>query len=138
VLAGAALVGVVVQATRDRSEVMLEADPAFRLRVTAPRAAVEGILYGNGGPTLAFLPDCSGEDDPALALQPGDVLTASRASSLCALPAIVGTVKEVTRPKGESFARAIVEPATQASRLDGVVVLQRDADAEVASGAGAK
>lgn len=129
VLAGPALVGVVLQATRDRAEAILETDPAFRLRVTASRASVDGILAGNGTGLLTFLPATSGDDDPASALKPGDVLTASRASSLCALPAIVGTVREVVRSPGEGFAHAIVEPAVLASRLDRVVVLEKAEDA---------
>jgi cell shape-determining protein MreC len=123
VLSGAALVGVVAQTTRERSEVTLETDPTFKLRAVAPRASVEGMLRGNGEALLIFEPNCTAEEDPGAALQPGDVLEASRASSLCSLPAIVGTVRETLRRKGESFTRALVEPAVSASRLDSVVVV---------------
>src|SRR4051812_33743329 len=43
VLAGSALVGTILQTTRERSEVRLVTDPCFRLRVIVRRLGIEGI-----------------------------------------------------------------------------------------------
>lgn len=126
VLAGAALVGFVVQATRDRSEVRLVTDPSFKLRVTAPRAGVEGILAGTGGPTLVFSPAPQGDDDPGHALKPGDSLVVSRASTLCTVPAVLGTIRDVERAAGEACSRARVVPAAPLALLARVVVVRQE------------
>ena len=126
VLAGAALVGLVAQVTRDRSEVTLLTDPTFRLRVTASRAGIDGVLSGNGGAVLTFSPAPAPDEDPGRLLQPGDALFVSRASSLCSVPAVVGFVREVLRVPGEATTRAVVVPAVPVARLARVVIVRNE------------
>ena len=121
VVAGSALVGTILQTTRERSEVRLVTDPCFRLRVIVHRLGIEGILAGTGGPTLVFVPAPTGDDDRSKELQVGDELLVSRASTLCSVPAVVGIVREVERLGGES--RALVVPAVSIVRLTRVQVI---------------
>lgn len=139
VLAGSALVGFVAQATREKSEVRLVTDPTFRLRVTAARAGVDGILAGTGAGTLVFTPAPSGDEDAGRALRAGDVLVVSRASTLCTVPAVVGTIREVERAAGEASSRAVVVPAAPTGRLTRVVVVRAEGSlARTPAGEGAE
>ncbi len=130
VLAGSALAGFVARTTKERSEVRLVTDPYFRLRVTAPRTGIDGVLGGTGGATLVFTPAPSGDDDPGSALRAGDVLVVSRASTLCSVPAVLGTVREVERAPGEAGSRAVVVPAASIALLTRVVVVRSEAAVE--------
>jgi rod shape-determining protein MreC len=127
VLAGSALAGFIALATKEKCEVRLVTDPTFRLRCTAPRAGIDGILAGNGGATLTFTPAPSGDEDSGRALKAGDVLVVSRASTLCTVAAVVGTIREVERAPGEATSRAIVVPAAHVARLTRAVVVRVDA-----------
>jgi rod shape-determining protein MreC len=122
VVAGSALVGTILQTTRERSEVRLVTDPCFRLRVLAHRLGIEGILAGTGGPWLVFVPAPTG-DDRAKELRAGDELLVSRASTLCSVPAVVGIVRDVERPAGEAGFQAVVVPAVSIGRLTRVEVI---------------
>ncbi|MBI3725255.1 hypothetical protein HY251_15090 [bacterium] len=126
VLEGNALVGLTGLVTRDRSEVRLVTDPTFRLRATDARARQDGLVYGTGGPLLAFVPAPSLVDEPEKAPRKGDVLLASRASTLCGLPAVLGTIVLVERAHGEGFLRAQVAPAVDLARLERVVVVRQN------------
>lgn len=126
VLEGSALVGLVGLVTQGRSEVRLVTDPTFRLRATDERAQRDGLLYGTGGPLLVFVPAPSLVSDPEKEPRIGDVILVSRASTLCGLPAVLGTVREVERAPGEGFVSAKVAPATDLARLDRVIVIRQD------------
>ncbi len=138
VLAGSALAGFVAQATREKCEVRLLTDPTFRLRVTASRAGLDGVLAGTGGPTLVFTPAPSGDEDPGKGLRAGDVLVVSRASTICTVAAVVGVIREVERTPGEACTRAIVTPAAPVARLTRAVVVRAEGPLGLLPAEGAK
>jgi rod shape-determining protein MreC len=123
VLSGGGLAGIVLTVGSTRSEVRLVTDPLFRLRASAARPGIEGLLEGTGGPLLIFRPAPGTGHDPALELAPGDALVASRSSTLCDLQAVVGVVRSIERAPGEPTSRALVEPAVEVSRLERVLVV---------------
>lgn len=127
VLAGSALVGFVAQATREKAEVRLVTDQTSHIRATAPRAGIDGMLAGTNGPTLVFTPAPSGDEDPGALLKEGDVLVVSRASTICTVSAVLGTIRSIARAPGEACSRAVVVPAAPIGRLTRAVVLRASA-----------
>jgi len=125
VLAGHALVGLVLEASRERAEVRLVTDFNFHMRARAPRAGIEGRLHGTGD-ALVFVPACSGEDDPGAALKAGDTIVVSRSSTLVSVPAVLGVVRSVERSSGDACSRAIVVPAAPIGQLTRAVVLRAE------------
>ncbi len=131
VLAGDALVGLVARATPTTCEARLVTDPTFRVRGAVARAGgdLEGLVSGDGGPLLTFVPALLDPAAPPPELHVGEVVLCSRASSLCGVPAVLGVVEAVERTPGTGAARGRVRPTVDLTRLGGVVIIRPDPDA---------
>lgn len=126
VIAGDSLVGRVAQVAVGTCEVVLVTDPSFRVRASIARAEgeVEGLLRGDGSETLAFEPVLLKPDAPLPAPRVGEAVTASRASRLCGIPAVLGVVERVERPPGLGLVQGRVRPLRALLDLERVVVVK--------------
>ena len=122
---GGHLIGRVVEAASSSAEVQLLTDPTFLVRAEVLRGdpePLEGLLVGDGE-GLAFEPAVHDEAAPLRLPSPGEPVVCSRASALCPIPALIGTVLRLERRPGDPYPHAVIAPAADLARIDHVFVL---------------
>jgi cell shape-determining protein MreC len=126
VLADSVLVGRVATVTASTCEVLLATDPTFRIRATVSRddQDVEGLLAGDGTATLSFEPVVADDVAAGPVLRAGETVVSSRASVLCGVSALIGTVEEIERYAGDTSPRARVRPACDLGAVGRVVIVR--------------
>ncbi len=112
VLNSEGVVGVVTEARKERSTVMLITDPAFSIHVKDHRSRVIGVVKGTGA-SLCTLHYVVADRD----VSPGDLLVTSGMGGVYPKGYPVGTVVKTEREPGELFMKAKVKPKVDLSRL---------------------
>ncbi len=118
VLNSSGIVGVVIEASREKSTVMLITDPAFSIHVVDKRSRVIGVVKGTGGPFCNLQYVMADRD-----IIPGDLLVTSGMGGVYPKGYPVGTVAKVKREPGELFMKATVRPSVDFSRLGYLLVV---------------
>lgn len=112
------VVGIVTEAHRERSTVMLITDPSFSIHVRDYRSRVIGVVKGTGT-SLCTLHYVVADRD----ISPGDLLVTSGMGGVYPKGYPVGTVVKVEREPGELFMKAKVKPKVDLSRLGYLLVV---------------
>ena len=118
VLNSEGVVGVVTEAQKERSTVMLITDPAFSIHVIDSRSRVIGVVKGTGA-SLCTLNYVVADRD----VSPGDPLVTSGMGGVYPKGYPVGTVVKIEREPGELFMEAKVKPKADLSRLGYLLVV---------------
>lgn len=112
------VVGVVIDAGRRLSRVLLLPDGAFRVSGQVQRTRVEGVLEGNGAQS------CEMKYVPQNALiKEGDVVVTSGLGGLFPKGLILGVVSFVDNPRDQLFKEVKVEPTVDFSSLEEVLIV---------------
>lgn len=119
---GVGLVGRVLHADANTSEVLLAADPGSGVGVRDLRTGEVGVATGQGAGGFTFTPL-----RPGASVHVGDQLATGPAGSTSFVPGLsVGTVREV-RGSADGTVRATVSPTTSPTAVDLVAVVVRSA-----------
>jgi len=118
VLNSEGVVGIVTEAYKERSTVMLITDPSFSIHVRDYRSRVIGVVKGTGT-SLCTLHYVVADRD----VSPGDLLVTSGMGGVYPKGYPVGTVVRIEREPGELFMKAKVKPKVDLSRLGYLLVV---------------
>ncbi len=113
------LVGKVIQADKDLSQVMLMIDPNLKVSSLVQLSREAGIVEGCGRTGLSKMKYLS----PQTIAQPGDIVISSGLGGIYPKGIIIGRIKKIERDSGGLYSYAWIEPAVNFSKLEEVLCL---------------